>query len=117
MVVGMDDRTATPKADGLSFMRVIRGAEGSLVALGFALAILLIGTPLALWARVVYEGLSWLVWLRRENIGSCGSSRSVSSVLGPSSWSPYLSDCSSDSSTGGTGVVPAGAVAVRQIRG
>ena len=32
-------------------MRVIRGAEGSLVALGFVLAILLIGTPLALWAR------------------------------------------------------------------
>ena len=51
MVVGMDDRTATLKADGLSFMRVIRGAEGSLVALGFVLAILLIGTPLALWAR------------------------------------------------------------------
>ena len=51
MVVGMDDRTATPKADGLSFMRVIRAAERSLVALGFALAILLIGTPLALWAR------------------------------------------------------------------
>ena len=98
-------------------MRVIRGAEGSLVALGFALAILLIGTPLALWARcgVRRSVLAGPVATREHRLLSKFSFRS--SALGPSSWSPYLSDCSSDSSTGGTGVVPAGAVAVLQIRG
>jgi hypothetical protein len=45
-----------------SFLRVIRGfAEGSLVVLGFALAIVLIGSPLALLARGVHEALSWLI--------------------------------------------------------
>ena len=83
MVVGMDNRTATRKVDGLSFMRVIRGfAEGALVALGFALAILLIGTPLALLARGVHEGLSWLVRLRGETSALMEALVTVSSVLG-----------------------------------
>ena len=84
MVVGMDNRTATSRVAGLtSFMRVIRGfAEGSLVVLGFALAILLIGTPLALLARGVHEGLSWLVALRGETSALMEAFVSVSSVLG-----------------------------------
>ena len=94
IVIGMDNRTATSRVGALkSFVRVVRGfAEGSLIVLGFALAILLIGTPLALVARGVHEGLSWLVAL-------------------------YLSDCSSGSSTGGVGFVFAGAVVVPQRRG
>ena len=64
-------------------MRVIRGfAEGSLAALGFALAILLLGTPLALLARGVHEGLSWLVRLRGETSALMEAFVSVSSVLG-----------------------------------
>jgi hypothetical protein len=68
MVVGMDNTTSTPRVDGLrSFLRVIRGfAEGSLVVLGFALAILLVGTPLALLARGVHAALSYLVRLGGE---------------------------------------------------
>ena len=45
-----------------ALLHVIRGVAGAaLVALGFAVAILLIGSPLALLARGVYEGVSWLV--------------------------------------------------------
>src|SRR3954451_16111540 len=84
MALGMNNRTAMPRVDGLrSFLRVIRGfAEGSLVALGFALAILLIGTPLALLARGVHEGLSWLVRLRGETSALLEAFFSASSVLG-----------------------------------
>ena len=64
-------------------MRVIRGfAEGSLVALGLALAILLIGTPLALLARGVHEGLSWLVGLRGETSALIEAFVSMAGVLG-----------------------------------
>ena len=66
-----------------SFLRVVRGfAEASLVVLGFALAILLIGTPLALLARGVHEGLSWLVALRGETSALMEAFVSVSTVLG-----------------------------------
>jgi zinc transporter ZupT len=83
MVVGMDSRTATPRVDGLSLTGVIRGfAEGSLVGLGFALAILAIGTPLALLVRGVHEGLSWLVRLRGETSALMDAFVSVSSILG-----------------------------------
>ena len=84
MVDGMDNRTSTSRVAGLtSFIRVIRGfAEGSLVVLGFALAILLIGTPLALLARGVHEGLSWLVALRGETSALTEAFVSVSSVVG-----------------------------------
>jgi hypothetical protein len=80
----MDNRTATSRVGALrSFIRVIRGfAEGSLVVLGFALAILLIGTPLALMARGVHEGLSWLVALRGETSALTEAFVSVSSVVG-----------------------------------
>jgi len=58
----MDNKLVTSNRTGkMSFRQVIRGlAEGSLVALAFALAILVIGTPIALIVRVLYEGLSWL---------------------------------------------------------
>jgi hypothetical protein len=66
-----------------SFLRVIRGfAEGSLVALGFGLAILLIGSPLALLARGVYEGLSWLARLRGETSALLEAFVYISSVVG-----------------------------------
>jgi hypothetical protein len=79
----MNNRNATSRVGGLrSFIRVIRGfAEGSLVALGFALAILLIGTPLALLARGVHEGLAWLVGLRSETSALMGAFVSVSSAV------------------------------------
>jgi hypothetical protein len=79
----MDNRISTSKAGAMkSFIRVVRGfAEGSLVVLGFALAILLIGTPLALLARGVHEGLSWLVALRGEASALMEAFVSVSTVL------------------------------------
>ena len=50
-----------------AFVRVIRGvAEASLAAVGFALAILLVGAPFALLVRGVHESLSWLVRLRGD---------------------------------------------------
>jgi hypothetical protein len=63
------NNNATPRETGaISLVRVIRGfAEGSLVALGFGFAILLIGTTLALFVRGVHEGLSWLVRLRIDS--------------------------------------------------
>jgi len=83
MVLGMANRIETPEVSGLSLVGVIRGfAEGSLVAVGFGLAILLIGTPLALLARGVHDGLSWLVGLGSETSGLMAAFVSVSSVLG-----------------------------------
>jgi hypothetical protein len=84
MVVGMDNRTATSRIGVLrSFIRVVRGfAEGSLVVLAFGLAILLVGTPLALLARGVHEALSWLVALRGETSALMEALVSVSSFLG-----------------------------------
>jgi hypothetical protein len=85
MVIGMNNNTtSTSRVAGLtSFVRVIRGfAEGSLVALGFAVAILLIGAPLALLARGVHEGVSWLAALRGETSALMEAFVSVSSVVG-----------------------------------
>jgi hypothetical protein len=84
MVIGMHNRTTMPRVAGLrSFLRVIRGfAEGSLAALGFALAILLIGTPLALLAQGVHEGLSWLAASRGETSALMEAFVSASSVVG-----------------------------------
>jgi hypothetical protein len=49
-----------------SFVRLVRAvAEGSLVVLGFAAAILLIGSPLALLARILHEGVSLIAALAR----------------------------------------------------
>jgi hypothetical protein len=62
---------------------VIRGfAEGSVVAMGFGLAILLIGTPLALVARGLHDGLSWLARLRGETSALVEALISMSSVVG-----------------------------------
>src|SRR3954467_852786 len=84
MALGLNNRTAMPRVDGLrSFLRVLRGfAEGSLVALGFALAILLIGTPLALLAQGVHEGVSWLVASRGETSALSEAFVSASSIVG-----------------------------------
>jgi hypothetical protein len=80
----MNNRIATSRVGApRSFIRALRGlAEGSLVVLGFGLAILLIGTPLALLTRGIYEGLSWLVELRGETSALMEAFVSVSSVVG-----------------------------------
>jgi hypothetical protein len=45
----------------MSWTRVVGAfVEGALVVLAFALAILLIGLPLALLVRIVHEGVSWI---------------------------------------------------------
>jgi hypothetical protein len=61
----MNNMPATRLPDRtMSFVRVMRGfGEASLVALAFVCAILLIGIPIALIVRGLYEGLSWLVRL------------------------------------------------------
>jgi hypothetical protein len=116
IVRGMDNRTGTARNSALtSLVRVIRGfAEGSLVALGFAVAILLIGTPLALFVRGLHEGLSWLVRLSGDTSALMEGLVSISSVAGALFWSPCSLDCSSDSSTGGAGFVLARAIETLQ---
>src|SRR3954468_8162555 len=50
-----------------SFWEGVRAfAEASLLALAFGFAILLIGVPLALSVRIVYESLSWLARIGGE---------------------------------------------------
>jgi hypothetical protein len=57
----MGNKPATQRGQTVSFVRVIRGFAGaSLAALGFVVAILLIGAPVALIVRGLYEGLSRL---------------------------------------------------------
>jgi hypothetical protein len=81
--------TSAGKNDSL--LRVVRGfAEASLAALAFVLAILLIGTPIALIVRGLHETLSWLVRLRGEmttlvealvSVGSVGGGLVLTAVL------------------------------------
>ena len=80
----MNNTNATPRADSLAALaRVLRGfAEGSLVVLGFAVAILLIGTPLALLFRTVHDGMSWLVASGGETSVLRDAFVSVSGVVG-----------------------------------
>lgn len=79
----MNNRHTTPKLDNPSFIGVIRGfAEASVVALAFVLAVLAIGTPFALLARGVHEGLSWLARLSGETSALMEALVSVASVLG-----------------------------------
>jgi hypothetical protein len=67
----------------MSFVRVMGGLAGaSLVALAFALAILLIGIPIALIIRGLQEGLSWLVGLERGMSALVQALVSISSVAG-----------------------------------
>jgi hypothetical protein len=62
MVISMNTRSSTPnRRSGISFGRVVRAfVEASLVALAFGVAILLVGAPIALLARALHGGLSWL---------------------------------------------------------
>ena len=59
---GMSISTAGHRNPGIaSFVRVVRAfAEASLAAVAFAVAILLIGLPIALVVRVVHDGVQWL---------------------------------------------------------
>jgi hypothetical protein len=84
IVIGVDNKLTTRQRGGItSFARVIRGfVEASLVALGFAFAILLIGTPTALIARGLHEGLSWLARLRGDLSTFAEALVSASSVAG-----------------------------------
>ena len=51
------DRTCAARV-----LRIIREiAEASVVAVAFALAILVIGAPIALLVRALHDSLSWLV--------------------------------------------------------
>ena len=79
-----NDRTGITRNGGLtSLMRVIRSfAEGSLVALGFAVTILFIGMPLALFVGGLHEGLSGLVRLRGDTSALAESLVSIASVAG-----------------------------------
>lgn len=71
-------------ARGLTALfRVIRGfAEGSVVAFGFAFAILAVGTPIVLSIRGLYEGLSWLTRLVGGSSAFGDALVSVSGVAG-----------------------------------
>jgi len=54
----------TDRNGTMSLARVIRGvAEGSLAVLAFAVAILLIGIPIAVVVRALHDGLGWLAGL------------------------------------------------------
>jgi hypothetical protein len=80
IVHGMDNRTAP---GWRSFVRVIRAfVEGSLVAFGFAFAILAVGTPIVLIIRGLHEGLSWLARLVGDPTPLVEALVSISSVAG-----------------------------------
>ena len=67
----------------MSLVRVIRGfAEGSLAVLAFAIAIVVLGIPLALMVRGLHDGLSALVRLRGDMSPLVEALVSVSSVAG-----------------------------------
>jgi hypothetical protein len=80
----MDTTTASRSRGGIaSFVRLSRGfAEASLLAMGLAVVLLLIGTPVALIVRGLHEGLSWLVRLRGDASPLLDAIVSVSSVIG-----------------------------------
>src|SRR5438128_2076198 len=72
------DRTGVARV-----LRIIRGfAEASLAALAFALAILVIGTPIALLVRALHDSLSWLVGLRGDMAAMERMLVSVASTVG-----------------------------------
>ena len=80
----MNNIRATPSRDtARSLLRVIRGfTEASLVAVAFAFAILLIGTPVALIIRGLHEALSWAVRTAGATSVLADALVSVSSVAG-----------------------------------
>jgi hypothetical protein len=80
----MKNRPTTPDRGWIvSFVRVIRAfAEGSLAVLAAAIALLLIGIPIALIVRGLHEGLSWTVRLAGEMSAGVEALVSVVSVVG-----------------------------------
>jgi hypothetical protein len=84
IVLGMDNKNTTRRLTSLtSLLRVIRAFVGaSLLALGFAFAILLLGIPLALFVRGLYEGLSWLVRLGGDTPALVEALVSIGSIAG-----------------------------------
>ena len=80
----MRNKAAIHRQTGItSFWQGVRAfAEASLIALAFGFAILLIGVPLALSVRVVYERLSWLARLGGEMGPVVQTLVSVASVVG-----------------------------------
>jgi len=76
----MDNKTA---GTWRSLFRVIRAfAEGSVVAFGFAFAILAVGTPIVLIIRGLHEGLSWLARLVGDPSLLVEALLSISSIAG-----------------------------------
>jgi hypothetical protein len=84
MVLGMNTRPATRHRDGtISFVCAMREFAGaSLVALAFAFAILLIGTPIALIVRGLHDTFSWLVRVGGDMTAPVEALVSVASVGG-----------------------------------
>ena len=84
IVFSMRNKAAIYRHTGIaSFWQGVRAfAEASLLALAFGFAILLIGVPLALSVRVVYESLSWLARLGGEMGAVVQTLVSVASVVG-----------------------------------
>jgi hypothetical protein len=85
IVCCMDNKGSGTDRNGRvpSWTRVVRGfAEGSLVAWGFAGAIVLLGTTLALLVRGLHAGLSWFVRLGGDTSALMDGLVSVSSVVG-----------------------------------
>jgi hypothetical protein len=61
---GLDayNKQAAGAAPLVRFMRLVRElAEASIVVVAFAVAILIVGTPIALAVRVLHDIVSWLV--------------------------------------------------------
>jgi len=62
---------------------IVQGfAEASLVAVAFALAILVIGTPIALLVRALRDSLSWLIGLGADGTAMERMLVSVASTVG-----------------------------------
>jgi hypothetical protein len=80
----MRNKAAIHRHSGItSFWEGVRAfAEASLLALAFGFAILLIGVPLALSVRIVYESLSWLARIGGEMGAVVHTLVSVASVVG-----------------------------------
>jgi hypothetical protein len=71
------------RAPWTTFFRVVRAFSGvSMVALGFPVVILAIGTSIALVIRALHDGLSWLVRLVGDPSAIGEALVTVSSVVG-----------------------------------
>jgi len=82
ILLGMKAGNRTSTGAITSFVRLIRAAAGaSLAMVGFALAILLIGAPVALIVRAVHESATRLVRLRGDMSPLAEALVAVSSVV------------------------------------